>query len=130
MIYFCAMFHMSSPSGWLVITIKPIAKENICMATNLLFDILTKLLFFIGMRSLQFNQCLLQNDRPCRFVLYFLPPSLDTHPFQFILQNYCSKKSSFLFQELLPYILLRHEGGINVTPALKLCMSISSYYCL
>jgi hypothetical protein len=51
-INFHAMFHMPSSSGWLVITIKPIAKENICMATTLLFDIQTKLLFFTGMQFL------------------------------------------------------------------------------
>ena len=32
--------------------------------------------FFTGIRSLQFNECFLQNDCLCRFIFCFLPPSL------------------------------------------------------
>jgi hypothetical protein len=43
--------------------------------------------FFFGLWSLCFNQCLLQNHCPYGSVFCFLPPCLDTHLFQIILNT-------------------------------------------
>jgi len=61
-------------------------------------------LFFIGLRSVQYNQCLLQNDCPYRSVFCFHPPSLDTyrlHIFSILIQ---SSNLSFC---LLPFTIKR-----------------------
>ena len=52
------------------------------MGEKLLLIIIILVFFFTGIRFLQFNQCVLQNDSPYRSVFCFLPSYLDTHRFQ------------------------------------------------
>jgi hypothetical protein len=55
--------------------------------TLILCTQLSSTFFFIVIRSLELNQCLLQNDSPCSSVFCFLPLSFDSHRFQIILKT-------------------------------------------